>query len=286
MLEAAVGALPAIFDRRAAGLPPGLERCQHPVPVVAMQATSPDLRLRLDLFEAEAANRLEVAADIGRRALCRFVRLEVKDHRKRLDDRRLALLGPAQLLLHAKPLGIGAEVGVEQGLLVARLALNLLGFLEKLDEHGDLRAQDDRVDRLEHIIYRAHRIAAQLVLRLLVHRRQEDDRNALGLVARADHPGGFVAVHARHVDIEQDDRELALQQVAQRLLARAGENDLAEILEYGCDGQQVALVIVDEEHSRGLDAETGDLLDSGWERDGDFSHWPVHPYAAASSGIG
>ena len=55
-----------------------------------------------------------------------------------------------------------------------------------------------------------------------------------------------------HEDVEQDDRELALEQVAQRLLARRGDHDLGEVLEHGADGEQVVLVVVDDQHARAL----------------------------------
>jgi hypothetical protein len=51
-----------------------------------------------------------------------------------------------------------------------RLALDLLGLLEQVDEHGDLRTEDDRVDRFENIVDGAHRITAQQMLGLLVNR--------------------------------------------------------------------------------------------------------------------
>ena len=121
----------------------------------------------------------------------------------------------------SQPLGIGAQIGVEQLLLLRGLALDLAGHREQVDEHRHLGAQHDRLDRLEHIVDRAHRIAAHQMLLLLVDRGEEDDRDALGLLAAADDLGGLVAVHAGHVDVEQDHRELALEQVAQRLLARA-----------------------------------------------------------------
>ena len=68
----------------------------------------------------------------------------------------------------------------------------------------------------------------------------------------ADDLGGLVAVHPGHVDVEQDDRELALQQVAQRLLARSGDDDLGDVLEHGRMREQVALVVVDDQHPRAL----------------------------------
>ena len=54
-----------------------------------------------------------------------------------------------------------------------------------------------------------------------------------------------------HEDVEQDDRELALEQVAQRLLARRRRRPTsAEILEHGADREQIALVVVDDQHAR------------------------------------
>ena len=183
-------------------------------------------------------------------------------------------------------LSIGAEVGVEQRLLVAGLAFDLARFFEQFDENRHFRTQDDRVDRLEHIIDGAHRIAPQLMLGFLVHRRQEDDRDALGLIAAADDLGGFIAVHPRHVDVEQDDRELTLEQVAERFLARACENHFAQILEDGRDGEQVALVVVDQKHARPIDSKLGRRLQPGRQRDRDFSDRTVHAYSAASSETG
>src|SRR5689334_20023234 len=88
------------------------------------------------------------------------------------------------------------------------------------------------------------------MLGLLVDSRQEDDRDTLRLFALADDLRGFVAVQPGHVDVEQDHCELALQEVTERLLAGAGQYDLAEILKHRRHRKQVALVIVDEEYPR------------------------------------
>jgi hypothetical protein len=60
----------------------------------------------------------------------------------------------------------------------ARAAGDLLAQQVKVDEHRDFDLQHDRIDRLEHVVDRAHRVAAHQVLGLLVDRRQEDDRDA------------------------------------------------------------------------------------------------------------
>jgi hypothetical protein len=90
------------------------------------------------------------------------------------------------------------------------------------------------------------------VRRFLVHRRQEDDRDALALLALADDLCGLVAIQPGHIDIEQDDRELALEQVTQRLLARLGRDDLANILQHRADREEVLLVVIDDQHARNV----------------------------------
>ena len=90
------------------------------------------------------------------------------------------------------------------------------------------------------------------MLGFLVHRRQEDDRDAFGLLALADDLGGFVAVHAGHVDVEQDDRELALEEVPERLLAGTRGNNVANILKDALHGEQIALVVIHEKDTRTL----------------------------------
>src|SRR5258708_27825201 len=99
-----------------------------------MKTVRPDPRLVLDLFKTEAADRLQIPADVGRHALGGFKRLKIEHHRQRLDDCRLALLSSAQLLLRLETLGIGSKIGIEQRLLVARLALNLPRFFEYLHQ--------------------------------------------------------------------------------------------------------------------------------------------------------
>ena len=179
------------------------------------------------------------------------------------------------------------KVGIEQGLLLPRLALDLLRLREQVDEHRDLRAQHDRVDRLEHIVDRAHRIAAQQMLGFLVDRRQEDDRNALGLLAVADDLGGLITVHSGHVDVEQDDREFALQEVPKRLLAGARGNNFARDPR-ACSAPRAGCARRRRRGARaalGLRSRVGRLpARAAGERD--VAHRSVHAYSAASSGIG
>ena len=63
----------------------------------------------------------------------------------------------------------------------------------------------------------------------------------------ADEGGGFEAVHPRHVDVEQDDGEIALQDPLQCLLARFGhEQWLTQLLQDGLVDEPLVGTIVDD----------------------------------------
>ena len=106
-------------------------------------------------------------------------------------------VGDPPLLLHllAEPLGLPASLLLGQGALVLaplglaellRLPLHLLGLLEEVDEHGDLRLEDLGHDRLGQEVDRADGIAAEDLGVAAVEGRQEDDRGVLRPVAPAD----------------------------------------------------------------------------------------------------
>jgi hypothetical protein len=82
----------------------------------------------------------------------------------------------------------------------------------ELDERRDLRAQDVRVVRLEDVVHRADLVSAEHLLALLVDRGQEDDRDLRGPLAALDELGRLEAVHARHLDVQQDRGVVAIQQ--------------------------------------------------------------------------
>src|SRR5439155_847662 len=82
----------------------------------------------------------------------------------------------------------------------------------ELDEDGDLRAQDDRVVGLEHVVDRARLVAAEDVVLLLGDRRHEDDRDRARALPALDVVGGLEAVELGHLDVEQDHREIVVEQ--------------------------------------------------------------------------
>ena len=130
----------------------------------------------------------------------------------------------------------------------SRLPLHLLGLLEEVDEHGDLGLEDLGHDRLGQEVDRADGIAAEDLGVAAVEGRQEDDRGVLRAVAPADQRRGLEPVHARHLDVEQDDGEVPVEQPLQRLGAGLGPDQvLAEVGEDGLQGEEVLRAIVDHE---------------------------------------
>ena len=101
----------------------------------------------------------------------------------------------------------------------------------ELDEHLDLGAQDLRHDRRQDVVHRTQRVALH-GLHVVGEGGHEDDGRVPRLLALADQRRGLQARHAGHVDVEQDDGELALEQKLQCLLARRRRDDvLVELLQ-------------------------------------------------------
>src|SRR5206468_5173942 len=109
-----IGTAPTILDGLAAGFAPAPKRGADPAAVLRVQTPAPEPRLFEQLLVGEPGHRLQVAAQVARNAAPGIVRLQIADHWQRLDDRSLALLGTPQLLLGAKALGVGTEIGIEE----------------------------------------------------------------------------------------------------------------------------------------------------------------------------
>ncbi len=145
-----------------------------------------------------------------------------------------------------------ADRGVEERRPEALLALpQRAGLLVQVHEDGDLRAQHVRVERLEQVVDRAHRVAAEHVVALLVDRGQEDDRQVLRVLSAADVLRRLEAVEPGHLHVQQREREVLLEQALQRLLARAGLHDpVAQGVEHGAQRHQVLRQVVDDQDVR------------------------------------
>ena len=70
------------------------------------------------------------------------------------------------------------------------------------------------IEGLHQVVDGAHVVAAEDVLCVLGDRGQEEDRDRARPLAVLDQLGGLEAVEPRHLDVEQDRRELVLEEVA------------------------------------------------------------------------
>src|SRR5919198_2710368 len=196
----------------------------------------------MECLEPAVVRRLlERQAAVGDPALVHVVGDAVGPRRP--DDLRHRVGEAADALLGLRP--ELRDLALPQPLLVAR---ELLPLLVQLEEDGDLRAEDLRVERLEDVVHGAGLVAAEDVPAVLADRGQEEDRDVPRPLPLLDQLRGLEAVEARHLDVEQDDRELLLEQVPQGLLARhRGDEPVAERLEDRLQREEVVGAVVDEE---------------------------------------
>ena len=221
-----VGALPAVFRAEGAAGQGRRHLRQDAVAVVGVDAVLPEVRPLREFTRGEAADPLDHLADELRAGRTEGIAggqvHAVHGDGQRPDDRRLPLLHPLERLFGQLAFGVGPDVVVQQLLLDGDLPLQFPGLVEQVDEDGDLRPQHGRVHRLQHVVHRPGGIAPEEVALVLVHAGQEDDRHMPVALALPDHGRHLVAVQARQVHVQQDQREVPLQKVAQRLLPRRG----------------------------------------------------------------
>ncbi len=137
---------------------------------------------------------------------------------------------------------------LDQRDLLLGAPLRLLGQQEELDEHPHLGAQDLGHHRRHDVVDRAQRVALRRMHLVVVVGRDEDDRHVRRALAAADERRRLEAVEARHVHVEQDDGEVALQDFLQRVLARARRDHvLLQILEDGLQHEPLVRAVVDDQ---------------------------------------
>jgi hypothetical protein len=226
----------------------GRERhAHHRVHHIAVRAHEPLLGLVEQRAVAQQSpHRVALGLAVGR----------VHEVPQRLAE-QLRLRAPEQLaerVVHLKPAAVHrAQPHADRRALErgpeALLGGPQLGALPlKLEQHRDLRPQHVRVDRLQHVVHRAGRVAARDLLGVRVSRRQEDDRGVLVALAALDQLDGLEAVQPRHPDVHDDHREVLVQEVLERLLARGrGDHLAAERLQYGTESNQALRLVVDNE---------------------------------------
>ena len=120
-------------------------------------------------------------------------------------------------------------------------------FTAQVDEDRHLGAQHFGIDGLIEKIHGASIIAAKKMLVVLVG-RDEQDRRVARTLPFANQGGGLEAVHLRHLDVQQDDRKVVVQELAQSFLAgRRLDQILSQILQDRFQGEQIRRTVVDQQ---------------------------------------
>ena len=162
---------------------------------------------------------------IGRECLARhgvhhgqhilYAMIELFDQRALMrfgfSHRLLMLLAAAKRLFGAQLFRADAEVFLLETMPELGFARDLGLFEIEIDEHLDLRPQDERIDRFEHHVDRTRRIGLQQMRVVAIERGQEHDRNVRRSLARADIACDFIAIHIGHVHVQQDDGKILVQ---------------------------------------------------------------------------
>ena len=141
--------------------------------------------------------------------------------------------------------------------------LELARLAVELDEDLDLGPQHLRNDRHRDVVDRAHLVAAQAIHVGQMNGGDEDHRGLLEPRMLADHRGELEAVEVRHADVHQDDRDLRLQQILQRLLAGRGLDQVfVELMQDDLVAQQLGRLVVDQQDVDLVVFRHGDVPDS------------------------
>ena len=256
-----VGTAPAIFQDERPFCIAHLELFQHALAVVRMDAREPEIVPFEEDLRLEPGDPFDALVREVELPMVLVQRGGIESDGQGPENDRLVLLAPTQGLFRLEHLAAHAQVLHEEPALLLALAADLLRLAVEVDEHLDLRLEDQRLDRLEHIVDRPRRIAAEDVQIVLVVGSQEDDRNARRSRPAADEACDFVAVDERHLNVEEDDGEILPQDVTQRGLARNGGDHLdARGPQHFLDSEEIALIVVDDEDLGRHDVESGEQV--------------------------
>jgi hypothetical protein len=177
----------------------------------------------------------------------------------------------AEGVVHLEPAAVHrAEPHADRRALEGRPEALLRGpqlgaLLLELEQHRHLGAEHVRVDRLEHVVDRARGVAARDVLGVSVACGQEDDRGVLVPLPALDQLDGLEPVEARHPDVHDDDREVLVEKVLERLLSRRRRDHLAaERLQHCAEGDKALRLVVDHEYGAAYRYSQTLISDSSW----------------------
>src|SRR5205085_8660611 len=129
------------------------------------------------------------------------------------------------------------------------LLLQLLALAEELNEDVDLRAKDVGMERLEDVVDGAELVTAEDVRLAPFHRGQENDRRVARLLAFTNERRGFEAVEVGHLHVEEDDCELAIEQMFERAIPALGAHQvLPHLSEDRLEREEVVGLVVDQQY--------------------------------------
>ena len=124
----------------------------------------------------------------------------------------------------------------------------------------DTRVQFFHLKRLGDVIHSAGGKRLYLV-QLLGESADEDDGNPLELVIRFEVFAHFVAVHLRHIDVQQDQvRGIASRREQRQLAAGNGADFIPAVLEHAGQHLEIGGGVVHDQNAGGLPGATSCLL--------------------------
>src|SRR5690606_8321106 len=147
-----------------------------------------------------------------------------------VGERAALLLGADERILRAREqsdaLVLLRDLAIEgvqvRHLLLERplLLLDDLLLAVKLNEHIDFRASELEVLRNHQVIHRPFHVSPDEPLAARRGRGDEDDRNVARALRLLEEARRFESIHMRHIEIEEDRRELVLEDESKRILPR------------------------------------------------------------------
>jgi hypothetical protein len=126
-------------------------------------------------------------------------------------------------------------------------SFELAGLAEQLSKYPHLCAQDLGNHWHRNVINGSHLVAAQPIDIGQVNGGYEDDRGFAEARMFANHRSQLEPVQFRHADVDQDDRNVILEQKLQRFACRRGlDQVLAKLSEDHLVGEKLVGLIVDQ----------------------------------------
>src|SRR3982751_5244042 len=126
-----------------------------------------------------------------------------------------------------------------------RLLFDELGLLMKLNEYGDLAAQNFRDNVAQNVIHRAERITSSHMVIRLIDGSDKNNGSVLRTRTFADKRSGFKAVHAGYGNVQQDNGEILMKQLPKRILAGTCLHEvLPKRREHGLQCEQLVFAVI------------------------------------------